>query len=231
MEKSIAVVHTSRLARAGLVSLLGQMGYGKIYEADALTTLETSEEDFDKIEIMIIRLSHDHADPKEIMEQVRNIMPNPQVIFLVPRLDVNLLSECFSAGASGYLSESASQETLMGSLRLVNAGGKVFPAELAELMPSIAATSRHRRTSSALEYGDGIQASSLSERELDTLRELGIGQSNKVIANKLGIAEATVKVYVKRVLRKIGVHNRTQAALWAATHGLVDKPGERTPTS
>ncbi|MGE0259818.1 MAG: LuxR C-terminal-related transcriptional regulator [Alphaproteobacteria bacterium] len=223
MEESIAVIDASRLARAGLVSLLRDMGFGKIYEADALTALEAQEEDINKIEIMIVRVSDDRTDPKEIMTQARNIMENPRVMFLVPRLDVNLLSECFSAGASGYLSESASQETLMGSLRLVKAGGKVFPEELAELIPSITAARRHRHPLSASDNGDGIPEGGLSDRELDILRELGNGQPNKVIANELGIAEATVKVYVKRVLKKIGVHNRTQAALWAATRGLVGK--------
>ena len=142
MEKPIAVIDASRLVRAGLVSLLRGMGFSKIYEADALTALDAQEVDLNQIEIMIVKLSHDRADPKEIMAQARNIMPNPRVIFLVPRLDVNSLSECFSAGACGYLSESASQETLMGSLRLVKAGGKVFPEELAELIPTTTATRR-----------------------------------------------------------------------------------------
>ena len=144
MERSIAVIDDSRLARAGIVSLLSQMGYDRIYEAEAIPALEAHREGLDKIEIVIVKLSHEHADPKEIMEQARKIIPDPRVMFLAPRLDVNLLSECFSAGASGYLSESASQETLIGSLRLVRAGGKVFPAELADLIQSIATTRRHK---------------------------------------------------------------------------------------
>jgi len=221
MEQCIAVIDPSRLARAGLVSLLSNMDFDKIYEADSLSTLE-QQEDFRQAELVIIRISLDYGDPGEMMEQVRKIIPSPRVMFLVPYLDINLLSECFAAGASGCLSESTSQETLMGSLRLVRAGGKVFPAELADLMSTIATTHHHQARSTG-RYGDSLPVRILSERELDVLRELASGQSNKMIASKLGIAEGTVKVYVKRVLRKIGAGNRTQAALWAASHGIVEK--------
>ncbi len=232
MEKSIpviAVIDASRLARAGLVSLLRQSGYCLIYEGDTLATLDAKEGDSNKIETVIVRLTHERADPKEIMENSRNLAPNARVVFLVPQLNVNSLSECFSAGASGYLSESTSQETLMGSLRLVSAGGKAFPAELAELIPSVTSARRHKQMLSTDGFDRSTQSNTLSERELDVLRELGDGLPNKMIANRLGIAEATVKVYVKRVLRKIGVHNRTQAALWAATHGLGGRSGEWPP--
>ena len=60
----------------------------------------------------------------------------------------------------------------------------------------------------------------LSHRERLILRHLAEGQANKVIANKLGIAEATVKVHVKSILSKIRVFNRTQAAIWAMNNGL-----------
>lgn len=59
----------------------------------------------------------------------------------------------------------------------------------------------------------------LTKREVDTLREIMVGSPNKVIARKLRIAEGTVKIYVKSVLRKLGLDNRTQAAIWAAGHG------------
>ena len=62
--------------------------------------------------------------------------------------------------------------------------------------------------------------SSLSAREFEILRHLASGRANKVIANDLKITEATVKVHVKGILRKIGATNRTQAALWAIHNGL-----------
>ncbi|WP_431311168.1 response regulator transcription factor [Methylobacterium nigriterrae] len=61
----------------------------------------------------------------------------------------------------------------------------------------------------------------LSRREVEVLRCLAEGASNKLIARKFTLAEATVKVHVKVVLRKLKLHNRTQAAMWASEHGIV----------
>ena len=61
----------------------------------------------------------------------------------------------------------------------------------------------------------------LSQRELDIIRRLADGHSNKTIAKELSITEATVKVHLKTVLRKMGVANRTQVAIWAVQHGVV----------
>jgi two-component system nitrate/nitrite response regulator NarL len=65
-----------------------------------------------------------------------------------------------------------------------------------------------------------VDAASLSDRELEILRWLIMGCPNKVISKRMEISEATVKVHVKAVLRKLRVKNRTQAAIWAANHGM-----------
>jgi DNA-binding NarL/FixJ family response regulator len=69
--------------------------------------------------------------------------------------------------------------------------------------------------------GKGIESYGLSDRELEILRCLVNGDANKVIANRLAITEATVKVHMKSLLRKIKAGNRTQAAIWALHHGLA----------
>ena len=75
-------------------------------------------------------------------------------------------------------------------------------------------------------------ASRLSHREQLILRHLSQGRPNKVIAQKVGIAEATVKVHVKSILSKIGVINRTQAAIWAMNNGLwIGDAGGKRPMS
>jgi two-component system nitrate/nitrite response regulator NarL len=66
----------------------------------------------------------------------------------------------------------------------------------------------------------------LSPQEWLILRGLAEGQPNKVIAREVGAAEATVKVHVKNIFRKIGVTNRTQAAMWARAHGAIETPEE-----
>jgi len=93
---------------------------------------------------------------------------------------------------------------------LVLLGEKVFPTSLAALLIS-------GPVDNVVEMPGGRRG--LSERENQILRSLLKGESNKMIANRLGITEATVKVHLKTVLRKIGAANRTQAAIWALNNG------------
>jgi two-component system, NarL family, nitrate/nitrite response regulator NarL len=103
-----------------------------------------------------------------------------------------------------------SPEALTQSLNLVLLGEKVFPTSLAALLIS-------GPVDNVVEMPGGRRG--LSERENQILRSLLKGESNKMIANRLGITEATVKVHLKTVLRKIGAANRTQAAIWALNNG------------
>ena len=93
-------------------------------------------------------------------------------------------------------------------------GQKVMPTELAAALINGAAGVQPVNGKSVESYG-------LSERELEILRCLVNGDANKVIANRLDITEATVKVHMKSLLRKIKAGNRTQAAIWALNHGLA----------
>jgi two-component system nitrate/nitrite response regulator NarL len=115
------------------------------------------------------------------------------------------------AGLDGYLLSDLSPAALVQSLQLVLLGEKVFPTSLAALLVS-------GLTDNVVTMPGGGRG--LSEREGQILRFLVHGESNKMIANHLGITEATVKVHLKTVLRKIGALNRTQAAIWALNNGL-----------
>jgi two-component system nitrate/nitrite response regulator NarL len=96
----------------------------------------------------------------------------------------------------------------------VASGEKVLPSQLVKHLPL-------RSAMSNAELNDGSELlETLSEREIETLRCLIMGYPNKVIAYRLDISEATVKVHVKAILRKLGVQNRTQAAIWAVNNGL-----------
>jgi two-component system nitrate/nitrite response regulator NarL len=99
----------------------------------------------------------------------------------------------FRAGANGYLFMGPSLEPLIKALELVMLGETVLPKN---------------------------SAPQLSRRERLILRHLAQGHTNKVIASKTGMAQATVKVHVKSILFKLGVVNRTQAAMWAINNGL-----------
>jgi two-component system nitrate/nitrite response regulator NarL len=212
----LAVLDPSGLFRAALVSLLRDLGFEDLTEAADLEELERRVSVDPRPDVVLINLSRGDDAVDQIMRRVRTMLPDSKVVFLARSLDLDLLAAVFAAGASGYLLENTSGDALGKSLTLVNAGGKVFPPELATFIPNLAI--RHMAPPHASVM---LQDSRLSEREVEILQCLTQGQSNKAIAHALDIAEATVKVHVKRILRKIDVTNRTQAALWAASRGLT----------
>ncbi len=120
----------------------------------------------------------------------------------------------FQAGAHACFPESVAAETLLKSLELVMLGETLVPSTLLASMPS------EGPPSPPVDNG-GVHLSPQEERILGSLIE---GQPNKVIARELGIADATVKIHVKSILRKLAVDNRTQAAAWAMHRGSFNGP-------
>lgn len=143
------------------------------------------------------------------LAELRRAWPGARMVVLARRPDAGLLSTAVEAGIDGYLLTDMSPAALVHALNLVRLGENVFPTRLAaELVRPRAAEGRTGRPIN------------LTGRELDILRGLLDGQSNKMIANRLGTTDATVKAQLRHLLRKIGAENRTQAALWARERGI-----------
>ena len=134
------------------------------------------------------------------------------------------------AGARGYLSDNISSEALVKSLELVMLDEAVLPAEFARgLQKHLAHFHEGSARIGKLDSEPKDQRlPALSSREQAILKKLALGLSNKVIAYELAITEATVKVHVKSILRKIQARNRTQAAIWAVLNRakFADDVGE-----
>lgn len=152
----------------------------------------------------------------EAIEKVASAHPNAKIAVLVEQFDMDWLVECFDAGADGYIVKSLNSQPLIAALRLVTLGQKVLPSELADVL------SRHNfdHTMPSRNLENEMEDAKLSSRERDVLCCLMAGYPNKVIARELEVCEATVKVHVKAILRKLDVCNRTQAAIWASTRGF-----------
>ena len=140
-----------------------------------------------------------------------------RVLVLSGELSVDELGACLRMGAGGYLLSNISKEVLTHSLRLILLGETVFPSQLATAW----ATGQLRQAGPAASGGAGKALEVLTQRETEILGCLTEGAPNKTIARQLGITEATVKIHVKSLIRKIGVQNRTQAALWAIQVGYA----------
>ncbi len=212
---SVAVLGQRSLFRAGLVSLLTELGYERVGEAASLADLKQIKTDAPDIELLLVHLSDENEDIFSRMKEIRGCLVDIKVVFLFSKLDVKLMSDCFAAGASGYLLENLSRDALRQSLTLVRTGEKIFPSELASLIADFTP-----KQDAEIGAGD-LQDLDISDREMQILRLLGRGYSNKLIAAELEIAESTVKVHIKHILRKTGASNRTQAALWAVRRGIV----------
>jgi two-component system, NarL family, nitrate/nitrite response regulator NarL len=144
------------------------------------------------------------------LNALQSAYPGVRIVILASDFAVDALRDAMNAGADGYLMKDVSPEALIQSLELVMIGEKVFPTNLASMLLSL---------DSAPSPVNSLRG--LSPREQEILQALVTGASNKLIAIKLGITEATVKVHLKTLLRKIDVNNRTQAAIWAMNNGFT----------
>ena len=120
----------------------------------------------------------------------------------------------FQIGVDGVIIKEISCDPLIESIRLVATGEKVFPSQLVGNLTNCALAAYDS------DWKASAAAMGLSAREVEILESIMVGMANKVIARQFGICEATVKVHVKAILRKLGVDNRTQAATWAVKHGV-----------
>jgi two-component system nitrate/nitrite response regulator NarL len=148
------------------------------------------------------------------LPRLRDAYPDARIVVLASDLTVDALRDAMNTGADGFLMKDVSLEALIQSLELILIGEKVYPTNLAALLLDMNAP------------GPQSSVRGLSPREQDILQALVTGASNKLIAIRLGITEATVKVHLKTLLRKIDVNNRTQAAIWAMNNGFT---AEGTP--
>jgi two-component system nitrate/nitrite response regulator NarL len=162
---------------------------------------------------LLIACIGNHADFKRDLMTICEIFPSTKIVVIASRYDASECSEAIRSGAAAYLLNDMSPLALLAALSLAAtedvvllAGRRLGAAAPNSLTPIADCTSRTVAASSR---------SDLSPREVTILDLVKRGDSNKHIARKLGIAEATVKCHVKAILRKINVRNRFDAAMWA----------------
>ena len=163
-------------------------------------------------DVILLDLVMPRVDGIAALHGLRERSPRSRVIVLTTFLDDDKLLPAVRAGAAGYLLKDVEPKELVGAIRTVHAGEALLhPAAAARVMAELA------------ESGNRTPASLLTPREHEVLGLIARGQSNKVIARELGVSEKTVKTHVSNVLAKLGVTDRTQAALYAVREGLVPR--------
>ena len=140
----------------------------------------------------------------ETMIAIRSEFPNARFIVLTTyQGDVQAL-RALKAGASGYLLKSMLRKELMDVIRDVSAGRRRIPPEI------------------AAELAEHLTEDPLSDRELEVLRNVAKGTSNKIIASELDVSEATIKGHMQSILSKLGANDRTHAVTIAMKRGYLD---------
>lgn len=135
---------------------------------------------------------------------IRAEFPNARFVVLTTyQGDVQAL-RALKAGAAGYLLKSMMRKELLDTIRIVHAGRRRIPPEI------------------AAELADHVTDDALSDREVDVLRRVATGNSNKLIASQLYVSEATVKGHMKSILSKLGANDRTHAVTIAMKRGCLD---------
>jgi two-component system nitrate/nitrite response regulator NarL len=212
------VVDSSRLFREGLRQLLDGTQFRIDVECTSLAEALGQIERGLKPQLVLAEL--DNSDRWiESLRSVRESCPEARIIVLSSQLVAYALAQALDAGVDGYLLKNISLQGLTESLELAMLGEKVFPTQLASLLAEGRANSERPILRVA------ARPNGLSDRETAILRCLVCGYPNKVIADQLQMTEASVKVHLKAVLRKIQASNRTQAAIWAINNGFqTDQP-------
>ena len=162
-------------------------------------------------DVVLMDLVMPRLDGLEAMRMLRASLPAMRVIVLTSFLDDAMLLPALRAGAAGYLLKNAQPQEIARAVRAAHAGEALLdPVVAARVVETLAAEGREQ------------PIDRLTPREREVVILIGRGFPNKLIARELGLSEKTVKAHVGRVLAKLGVTDRTQAAVLAVRAGLVD---------
>lgn len=200
------------LAREGLRALIERNG---VY--DVVAEARTGEEAVDlaaryrpDLALIDIRYVGGDIDGLEVARRLSEQSPNIGIVLITMHDSADYLRAGIAAGARGFLAKDAGREEVLTALAQIAAGGIAFPPRLMRCAmledrsgPVIAALAR------------------LTPRERAVLAELASGYTNKEIAITLGIAPGTVKTHIERIISKLGVRDRTQAAVLAAEYRIA----------
>ncbi|MBV9828384.1 MAG: response regulator transcription factor [Alphaproteobacteria bacterium] len=221
------IIDSNALSRAGLLHIISDSSFTIVAECSDIN--ELPEPSSGERRVLVFGLTDNSDTQLSQLAQWKTAHPRDLVLVLARQFQIDEAMASLKAGASCYLTNAdVSRDMLLRSLELVSLGGIIISSRLTDALSApvqqreCAPPLKQPRPSSVngnMKFADpDIEGVGLSGRERLILEHLMRGASNKHIARDLGIAEATVKVHVKSLLRKTRVRNRTQAAMWGISH-------------
>ena len=199
------------VVRAGLRGLLAAAGMDVAGEAgtgrEALTLARDLHPD-----VVLLDVRMPEMDGLQALTAIKSELPAISVVMLTVYASTEYLSRAIAAGAAGYLLKDAEPEEIVRVVQAAAEGDMVIDATLLQ---------------SVLEHtpvaeGDALQQADLTQQELRVLKLIALGLNNDAIAETLVVSRNTVKTHVRHIYEKLGVSDRTQAAIWAVRNGLVE---------
>ena len=202
----LLVVDDHAVVRRGLLQLFGTVEDIEVVgdAADGAEAVEAAERL--RPDLVLMDLSMPGVDGVEATRRIRASLPETAVVILTSFSEQPRIIGAIDAGAVGYLLKDADPDELLRGVRAAAAGEAPFSPRAAKALLSLGAQRQ--------------VAAELSDREREVLACVVEGLPNKLIARRLAISEKTVKAHLTSVFRRIGVTDRTQAALWAERHGI-----------
>jgi len=162
-------------------------------------------------DVILMDLLMPNMDGLTAIATIKQGQPEVEIVAVTSFIEEEKVTSALEAGASGYLLKDADAEEVASAVRAAHAGEVHLDPAVARLL---AQRMRSRREAEPVEP--------LTAREREVLAQLGKGASNKEIAYELSITERTARTHVSNILGKLGLASRTQAALWAVEHKLID---------
>jgi DNA-binding NarL/FixJ family response regulator len=206
----IVIADDHEVVRAGIKALLTGTDIRIIGEATSgRAALKLIAKHRPDLALLDVRMPD--GDGLDCLARIKLDQPETPVVMLSGFDNPTYVARAVALGAAGYISKSATREEIVDAIRTAASGETIWSRE--EL----------RRVTGALAAprpANGIDVP-LTKRENEVLKQLAFGLTNKEIAQSLGISYETVKEHVQHILRKIGVSDRTQAAVWAVRKNLV----------
>lgn len=207
----VLIVDDHAMVRKGLRALLNEYEDIRVLAeaANGLKAIELVERL--KLDVVLIDLGMPVMDGIETIRRIIAIQPDQRIIVLTSYPGDDKLFPAIKAGALGYLVKDAEPEELVQSIRSVCAGEPALTPTIAwKLLRGMSGVETTKRS-----------AEELSERELEVLRLLTLGKRDQEIAKELFLTDVTVRTHISRILSKLGLKNRVQAALYGIRSGIV----------
>ncbi len=219
----LLIVDDHGLVREGLKAILGQSDLqAQCLEAWDEASIWQQITQHADIDLVLLDIQLPGLSGMELLKRIVKDRPQLPIIMLSADHDSDTVSQALQLGASGFMPKSSLNQVLISAIRLVVAGGVYIPPE---------ALLKSNTKPPTIKPAVSLESLGLTNRQVDVLRLLLKGMSNKLISRQIDLAEATVKIHIRGILRALNVTTRTEALVKLTEMGVRFSDSDDTTTS